>query len=239
MIERAEHNDNFVQVKNETVRDDRLSFEARGFLFYMLSLSDSWDFSIEGLAYQTGLSTKVVMRLIGELKACGYIRQVWKKDKAGRFSGYDWTVSELPKNGTTAKRESRKTEVPTNGTPETRNSRSTGLPQTGTLKNTNNIENKYKEDKPKEVYGEFENVLLTAEEFKKLGDQYGDFQRDIVLEELSGYIRNHPNKYKDHYLTLRNWLLRKKSEVAQPKQPQKPDRFDLSRLYAIADKVKD
>lgn len=98
------------------------------------------------------------------------------------------------------------------------------------LKNTNNIENQYKEDQRKEAHGEFSNVLLTPEQFSKLGEQFGTLQRDLVLEELSGYITEHPKKYKDHYITLRNWLLKRKGEQAQP-QPINKSNDWLTELY--------
>ena len=237
MIERAEHKDNFVQVSNDTVRDDRLSLEARGFLVFLLSLTDEWDFSVSGLSYQLNLSPQIVARLIKELKACGYIRMTKHKNSKGRFDGYEWTITELSKNrgsekpklGKTETRENRNTERPKYEITETR--KNVGL------KNTNNIENQYKENQRKEAHGEFSNVLLTPEQFNKLGEQFGTLQRDLVLEELSGYITEHPKKYKDHYITLRNWLLKRKGEQKAQPAPAQTVGVDWAKYYAIADRV--
>ena len=62
--------------------------------------------------------------------------------------------------------------------------------------------NKEKEiNKEKEKYGEFENVLLTKEEYHKL-------EKSNLLpyiEKLSSYIASKGKKYKSHYATILNW----------------------------------
>lgn len=53
----------------------------------------------------------------------------------------------------------------------------------------------------KKKYGEFENVLLTDEEYHKL-------EKSNLLpyiERLSGYIASRGKKYKSHYATILNW----------------------------------
>jgi predicted phage replisome organizer len=71
------------------------------------------------------------------------------------------------------------------------------------------------------AFGEFQNVLLTTEEHDKLANEFGLETTKCVLEELSGYLVEHPRKYTNHYLTLRNWLLKRREvkAVARP-QPQ-------------------
>ena len=66
----------------------------------------------------------------------------------------------------------------------------------------NNIENNIK-DISKHKYGEYQNVLLTDEEMKKLQAEYPDWQQRI--ERLSGYMASKGVKYKSHYATIRNW----------------------------------
>ena len=68
------------------------------------------------------------------------------------------------------------------------------------IKEINNIKEKiYK----KEKYGQFKNVLLTAEEYEKLKQKYSDYQDKI--ENLSNYIESKGAKYKSHYATILNW----------------------------------
>lgn len=95
MIRRAEHNDNYMQISNDTVRDARLSFEARGFLVFILSMADDWSFSIKGLMAQTGLKRSVVLKLIGELRDAGYIYIKQETGKGGIFTAKTWEIYEV------------------------------------------------------------------------------------------------------------------------------------------------
>lgn len=79
------------------------------------------------------------------------------------------------------------------------------------------IDNRDKDIKSiKNKYGEFQNVLLTDEEFQKVSEQ-GLLD---ILEELSGYIASSGKNYKSHYATILNWSRRKEKE-AQSKKPGK------------------
>ena len=60
-------------------------------------------------------------------------------------------------------------------------------------------------------YGEFENVLLSEEEYEKLTEKIGKPQADDLIEQLSGYMAQNPknaSKYKDHYAVILNWARR-------------------------------
>ena len=94
MIHRADHSDNYMVISNRIARDERLSFEARGLLVFMLSMSDDWNFSIKGLVNQTGMKRSVILRMVKELRDCGYIliKQETKKD--GKFTAKTWEIYE-------------------------------------------------------------------------------------------------------------------------------------------------
>jgi len=119
MIIRAEHQDGYTVISNETLRDTRLSIEARGFLAYLLTMNDAWEFSISGLAIQTGLPERSIMKLTKELKAAGYIQQKNITGNKGTFEGREWIVREtsaLQENRTAGKPHCGKTEVRGNHT---------------------------------------------------------------------------------------------------------------------------
>ena len=82
---------------------------------------------------------------------------------------------------------------------------------------------------PLYTFGEFNNVMLTTEEHDKLANEYGLETTKCVLEELSGYLVEHPRKYTNHYLALRNWLLKRREEKKpQPIHcPPKPNPYDI------------
>ena len=67
--------------------------------------------------------------------------------------------------------------------------------------------------KEKESYGEFNNVLLTKEEYHKLE------QANLLpyIEKLSSYIASKGKKYKSHYATILTWSRgEKKTERSLP-----------------------
>ena len=170
MIHRDEHKTEFTRISWSALRDERLSFEARGFLAFILTMPDSWDFNINGLVSITGTSKSSVMRLVKELKSCGYISQEKVHDKGGRFGSYIWHITEVPKN--------RSSVSPKLGFTEVRFDRSSDSPKFGKslpikndiyIKNDISIRNDIKE---KKVDG-FSEILSTLP--PELQDTFQDF----------------------------------------------------------------
>ena len=58
-------------------------------------------------------------------------------------------------------------------------------------------------------YGEFQNVLLTDEEYQKLKDKLNTKAEEFI-EKLSAYMKSTGKRYKDHYATILNWHRREK-----------------------------
>lgn len=66
-------------------------------------------------------------------------------------------------------------------------------------------ENKKANKKPvKNSFGEFENVLLTQEEYDKLQERFSYDLKDRI-ERLSSYVASSGKKYKSHYATIIAW----------------------------------
>lgn len=65
-----------------------------------------------------------------------------------------------------------------------------------------------KKKKPeKAVYGEYQNVKLTPEEYDKLMNEYGVEKGKGVIRFLDEYIEDKPSyKSKSHYLAIRRWV---------------------------------
>lgn len=93
----------------------------------------------------------------------------------------------------------------------------------GQVRDTNkNIRTKEVKNKEsvREKFGEFQNVLLTQEEYKKLKE---DFQNaDEAIEYLSAYIAEKGYQSKSHYLALRRWVFDAVAE-RKAKAPKKPE----------------
>ena len=73
----------------------------------------------------------------------------------------------------------------------------------GNINKTKNI-NKNKKEIVKEKFGEFENVLLSADELQKLKSKLGT-ETESYIERLSSYIASSGKRYKSHYATILSW----------------------------------
>lgn len=144
MVHREEHKESYTMIDNSILQNINLSWEARGFLGYLLSLPNDWNFTVRGLVKQTGSSKSTILRIMTELKDAGYIRLERKKDKDGRFTQSSWHIYEVPfDTHIIQKRNTAKTEHGENGTPCLRNtvkpeSRSTEHGENGTIQINNN-----------------------------------------------------------------------------------------------------
>ena len=103
-----------------------------------------------------------------------------------------------------------------------------GIQNEGTIRNSinNNSINNNSDDKDsppikpdkgekKSKYGEFKNVLLTDDEYKKLTERFSTDYKERI-ERLSGYVASTGKSYKSHYATIINWA--KKDSPAQSKK---------------------
>lgn len=73
-----------------------------------------------------------------------------------------------------------------------------------TLNKLNKTKRKNIKKNNKKKFGEYQNVLLDDEQYKKL---VNDFPNDYKtrLQSLDDYIQMHGDKYKDHLATIRTW----------------------------------
>ena len=71
-----------------------------------------------------------------------------------------------------------------------------------------------KGEQSKRVFGEFENVFLKDEEYKKLIKKFGETPANDQIENLSQYVASKGTEYKSHYATILNW-----NRKNQPQEP--------------------
>ena len=204
-IRRAKRDSNFTMISNVGLKDDRLSFKAKGLLSYMLSLPDDWIFYESEIVNHATDGKQSVRTGMKELEKFGYLVKEQKRNSKGKFAKIDWVVSDEPINGDTTTFQPSTT-FPSTDNPST-DKRAT---DNRTLLSTNELStNKQSTDKdtasPKKTkYGDAENVLLTDEEYKKLKDRFpSDYEERI--NNLSYYIASKGAKYKSHYMTILAW----------------------------------
>lgn len=126
----------FTAIPNEALRDKRLSLKARGLLAYCLSLPDTWDFSIEGLAVTTGAGVDAIRTGVKELEKAGYLIRHRERKQDGRYGAMEYSLYDTPQE---VKTEPKK-DVPTLENPTLDNSMQANPRQIKTIykKNYNN-----------------------------------------------------------------------------------------------------
>lgn len=101
-IIRLERKTQFYVLPTDTIEDDRLSWEARGLLVYLLQKPDNWNANVKHLIARTenclGKSSRrdKVYAILKELRMAGYVRSAFRRVDGGVFKGVDYEVSEIP-----------------------------------------------------------------------------------------------------------------------------------------------
>ena len=86
----------FTIISSNILRDENLSIRDRGLLCTLFSLPDNWEFSIKGLTKILPDGKDTIRASLQRLEKLGYLKRVQVKDSIGRFSGYDYQLSETP-----------------------------------------------------------------------------------------------------------------------------------------------
>lgn len=191
---RVNKSKNYTVMSNYHLKDENMSFKAKGLLSMMLSLPDDWDYSIKGIVSISKENKTSIQSTLKELEEYKYLKRTKKQNEKGQFE-YIYDIYEKPW-----------TEKPCIENLVTDNPCTENMPQINTNIQNTKKQNTKKSNTNKREYGEFKNVLLTDEEYKKLEEKNALSQ----IENLSSYMASIGKKYKDHYATILNWNRRDK-----------------------------
>ena len=160
--------------------------------------------SISSLIFKSKLSKSDIYRSRNKLKQFGLIEFKEKKGNQCTVYKINSCVSLFGTHfGTQFETESGTTfDTPFNTVFET--PIDTNVGNINKTKNINKNINKNKKEIIKEKFGEFENVLLSADELQKLKSKFGA-ETESYIERLSSYIASSGKKYKSHYATILSW----------------------------------
>lgn len=86
----------YTVISNKHFKEKGMSLKAKGLLSLMLSLPDSWDYSIAGLTALSKDGKDSVMNALAELEEFKYLKRTKLTNEKGQFAGYDYDIYEKP-----------------------------------------------------------------------------------------------------------------------------------------------
>ena len=215
---RVNKNKNYTVMSNYHLKDVNMSFKAKGLLSMMLSLPDDWDYSIKGIISISKENKTSIQSALKELEENKYLKRTKKQNEKGQFE-YIYDIYEKPW-----------TEKPCIENLVTDNPCTENMPQINTnIQNTKKQNTKKTNTNNKREYGEFKNVLLTDDEYKKLEEKNALSQ----IENLSGYLASTGKKYKSHYATILNWERRDKNKQENIKEHKSFQQLEYERQMKL------
>ncbi|MBB1078936.1 conserved phage C-terminal domain-containing protein [Limosilactobacillus sp. STM2_1] len=120
LIKRTQNN--YTNVSNQLIRDDRLSWKARGIFIYLWSQADNWQFYVSEVAKHATDGRESLQNGLKELEEFGYLKRVNRQNNGGKFSGMEWILSDIPDrqtgntvDGENDKKRGENTENPSDG----------------------------------------------------------------------------------------------------------------------------
>ena len=165
---RIHKTENYTVMSNTHFKQKDMSLKAKGLLSLMLSLPDSWHYSISGLVKLSKDGKDSVMSALVELEEFGYLTRARVTNEKGQFSGVQYDIFEQPQanNPNAASQNSAKS-------PEDK-SDAEEPPQLIT-KESNNESIKALNVSSKEKEKEMESVLIAAVHNEELFELYKDY----------------------------------------------------------------
>lgn len=86
----------YVMMNRAFLKDDCLSWRAKGILSYLLSLPDDWQVYEQELAKHSANGLKDLKSGIRELMALGYVQRSKIRGDKGRYNGWEYHIYEVP-----------------------------------------------------------------------------------------------------------------------------------------------
>lgn len=222
----------YTKVPNHYLRDKELSLKAKGLLTQILSLPEDWNVSVARLAGMNADGENAIKTAVKELEERGYLarRKVWSgrtivctQYVAFPLLDENHPVKNYPVN------ECPDIKYPDNNEPSNKELSNKGLSNKySSIKELSNKAHTVGR-------GDFENVVLTDEEYEKLRNEIGD-DCDEAINHLSKSMAMHNTTYASHYNTVLAWYREDKANGRYDKQAtsQKPrSQVEVDMLAAL------
>lgn len=85
---------NFTAIDNVLVKDNRMSWKARGIFLYLWSMPDDWDFYVDEVAKHSKDGISALQSGLSELEKFGYLKRTRLHGNDGHFSKMAWELSD-------------------------------------------------------------------------------------------------------------------------------------------------
>ncbi|PFB05034.1 DNA-binding protein [Bacillus anthracis] len=227
-IVRVEKNKNYSVVNNTGLRDERLSWKAKGILAYILTLPDDWVFYREELATHAKDGLDSLRSGMKELKEYGYLQRLPIRNDNNKIVSWETVIHEVPQVEPLVgfpPVEEPPVENPPVGNPPVENPEllNTNIPSTNKLNTNIPNTNHHHDDKD-----ESKSHVLVDEEFKisynflrekgiplseiaitELGEFCDLFGRELILHATNKAIDENAPKWNYIKAILKNWQKQK------------------------------
>lgn len=93
---RIHKTENYTVLSNYHFKEKKMSLKSKGLLSLMLSLPDTWNYSVSGLAALSKDGKDSVMSALAELEDFGYLKRTRLTNDKGQFAGVQYDIFEQP-----------------------------------------------------------------------------------------------------------------------------------------------
>lgn len=212
---------NFTVMSNYHFKEKKMSLKAKGLLSLMLSLPDTWNYSVSGLVTLSKDGKDSVMSALAELENFGYLERERITNSKGQFAGIEYNIYEEPQPKKPI------ADIPTleNENAEKPIAEKQTLLNTYLIKHLNN-----KDIKVLNKYGEFEKIIdgIENEELQEQIIKYIAMRENIqaplslmgfekLMERLS---RLSKNNIKIQMLLLENAIINNWKNIYLPNESE-------------------
>lgn len=167
-VVRVNKTSNYTVLSNYHFKEKAMSLKAKGLLSLMLSLPDTWDYSIAGLTSLSKDGKDSVMAALAELEKFGYLKRTRLINAKGQFAGTEYNIYEEPQ------RENPVSEKSNSEKSNAEKSNSEKPPQLNTNKLTTKF-NKITKELNKDISPEMEVILFRLVPNDSLRNLYKDY----------------------------------------------------------------
>ena len=230
----------YLIINPSIVKDNRISWKAKGLWLYAFSRPNDWKFYLSDLVKQSTDGRDSVYKGLHELEKHGYLFRHQQKDpKSGRYINLAWCFFETPKTPQEIQKMFPETDFPDPDSP---------IPENPTLLSNEDIPSTERRERegaaaPKPPARSSSspsvtrrpNVQTTDDEHQKLVTEYGEDEVEQMYDVLQEWKEDTPRSKwkKSDYRSIRRWVVDALKEKAKRGETRKETgRVEDNRAYS-------